>query len=53
MKVSSTAIFEVLVRGRMARPVEDLDEDTLKAIARSTVPQEHAALDRLLKDWTP
>ena len=49
----SAALFEVLVRGRIARPVEDLDSDTLSAIARSSVGPEHAALDRLLKDWTP
>ena len=40
----SAALFEVLVRGRIARPVEDLDDDTLKAIANSAVPPEFAAL---------
>lgn len=49
----SAALFEVLVRGRIARPVEDLDDDTLKAIRGSAVAPEHAALDKLLKDWTP
>jgi prevent-host-death family protein len=49
----SAALFEVLVRGRIARPVEDLDDDTLKAIATSAVAPEHAALDRIIKDWTP
>lgn len=35
----------------MARPVEELDEDTLKAIASSTVAPEYGALDNLLKDF--
>lgn len=49
----SAAFFEMVMKGRVARPVEDLDDDTLKAIANSTVSAEHAALDSLLKDWTP
>jgi prevent-host-death family protein len=49
----SAALFEVLVRGRIARPVEDLDDDTLRAIANSAVTPEHAALDQILQDWTP
>lgn len=49
----SAAMFEVLIKGRVARPVEDLDDDTLKAIANATVPEAHAAPDHLLKDWTP
>jgi prevent-host-death family protein len=49
----SAALFEVLVKGRIARPVEDLDDDTLKAIASSVVPQEFAELDKLVKDWSP
>jgi prevent-host-death family protein len=49
----SAAMFEVFVKGRIARPVEDLDDDTLKAIAQATVPDTHAALDQLLKDWSP
>ncbi len=49
----SAAVFEVLVKGRVARPVEDLDDDTLKAIANSSVPTEYAALDNIIKDWTP
>jgi hypothetical protein len=39
--------------GRVARPIEDLDEDTLKAIAGSAIGIEHAHLNRLVKDWTP
>ena len=49
----SAAFFEMVMKGRVARPVEELDDDTLKAIARSSVPPEHSALDNLLKDWTP
>ena len=36
--VLSAALFEVLVKGRVARKVEDLDTDTLKAIAEASVP---------------
>jgi hypothetical protein len=49
----SAALFGVLVRGRIARPVEDLDDDTLKAIASSAVAPEFAALDQIIKDWSP
>lgn len=49
----SAAFFEMVMKGRVARPVEDLDEDTLKAIASSAVSPEHAALDEIIKDWTP
>lgn len=35
---------------RIARLVEDLDDETIKEIARSTVSSEHAHLDNLLKD---
>jgi prevent-host-death family protein len=49
----SAALFEVLVKGRIARPVEDLDDDTLKAIASSAVRPEHAALDKIIEDWKP
>ena len=49
----SAALFEVLTRGRIARPIEDLDPDTLAAIGRATVPTEHAHLDQLLNDWKP
>lgn len=49
----SAAMFEVLVRGRVARPVEDLEDDTLNAIANSAVPPEFAALDKIIKDWSP
>jgi prevent-host-death family protein len=49
----SAALFEVVMKGRIARPVEDLDDDTLKAIANSSVRPEHAVLDKLIEDWAP
>ncbi|CDX29147.1 Prevent-host-death family protein [Mesorhizobium plurifarium] len=49
----SAAMFEVLVKGRVARPVEELDDETLKAIAESAVPSQHDELDQMLQDWTP
>ncbi len=49
----SAAFFELVMKGRVARPVEDLDGDTLKAIAKSTVSPEHDGLDALLEDWAP
>ena len=49
----SAAVFEVLVKGRVARLVENLDEETLKAIAGSSVPAEYADLDEIVEDWTP
>ncbi len=49
----SAALFEVFIKGRVARPVEELDDDTLKAIAAASVPEEYSGLDSLLKDWTP
>jgi prevent-host-death family protein len=49
----SAAVFEMVMKGRVARPIEDLDDDTLKAIASSAVSPEHAALDEIVKDWTP
>jgi hypothetical protein len=33
----SAAFFEMIMKSRVARPVEDLDGDTLKAIANSSV----------------
>ena len=49
----SAALFEVFTKGRIARPVEELDDDTLKAISTASVPDSHAALDKLLTDWKP
>lgn len=49
----SAAFFEMVMKGRVARPVEELDDDTLRAIAGSVVSPEHAALDDIVKDWNP
>ncbi len=49
----SAAFFDLVMKGRVARRVEDLDDDTLTAIARGEVSAEHAALDEMVKDWTP
>lgn len=49
----SAAFFELVMKGRVARPVEDLDDDTLRAIASSAVPDEFAHLDKLVDDWKP
>ena len=49
----SATLFELFTRGRVARAVEDLDEETLKAIAGSKVAEEFAPLDAIIKDWTP
>lgn len=49
----SAAFFEMVMKGRVARSVEDLDDDTLKAIASSAVPPEYASLDEIIKDWKP
>jgi PHD/YefM family antitoxin component YafN of YafNO toxin-antitoxin module len=49
----SAAFFEMVMKGRVARSVEDLDDDTLKAIANSAVPPEYASLDEIIKDWKP
>jgi prevent-host-death family protein len=49
----SAAFFEMVMKGRVARPVEDLDDDTLRAIAGSNVSPEHSGLDDIIKDWKP
>jgi len=49
----SAAFFDLVTKGRIARMVEDLDPDTLAAIAASSVGEEHAALDEIIKDWVP
>ncbi|MCW0182253.1 MAG: type II toxin-antitoxin system Phd/YefM family antitoxin [Zavarzinia sp.] len=49
----SAALFETVLKGRVARKVEDLDEATIKAIAESEVPADYAALDTLIEDWKP
>ena len=49
----SAALFEVITKGRIARKIEDADDETLDEISRAKVAPEHAHLDSLLKDWTP
>jgi prevent-host-death family protein len=49
----SAAFFDMVMKGRVARRVEELDGDTLKAIADSAVAPGYGALDDMLKDWTP
>jgi prevent-host-death family protein len=41
----SADFFEAVIKGRLARRVEDLDEATLKAIAEAEVPGLYAHLD--------
>lgn len=47
----SASLFEIVMKGRVARKIEDIDDDTARAIAKSAVGSEHAALDDLVKDW--
>lgn len=49
----SAALFETVIRGRIARKVEDLDDETVRAIAESAVPPEFDHLDELIQDWKP
>jgi prevent-host-death family protein len=49
----SASFFEMLLKGHIARKVEDLDDDTLRAISGSSVAPEYASLDAMIKDWTP
>jgi prevent-host-death family protein len=49
----SAAFFELVTKGRIARKVEELDDETVKAISRSSVSSEYAHLDKLITDWTP
>ena len=48
----SAALFEVFAKGRIARRIEDLDDDTLKAITNAPVTLT-PDLDHLLADWKP
>ena len=45
----SADFFETVLKGRVARRVEDLDEATIKAIEAAEVPAEYAYLDDELK----
>ena len=49
----SAVFFEMVMKGRLARMVEDLDDETIHAIANSKVPDQYAHLDDMLKDWKP
>jgi PHD/YefM family antitoxin component YafN of YafNO toxin-antitoxin module len=49
----SASFFEMVMKGRVARSVEELQDDTLNAVANSAVSGEHASLDNLIKDWKP
>ncbi len=49
----SAAMFDVLLKGRIARLVEDLDSESLASIAETEVSSKHDELDALLKDWAP
>ena len=49
----SASLFELIMKGRIARTVEELETDTMKAIAESKVLDGHASLDELVKDWNP
>lgn len=46
----SAAAFETLVKGRVARRMEDLDDEALKAIAAAEVPAQFAYLDNISLD---
>jgi prevent-host-death family protein len=43
----SAAVFETLVKGRVARRMEDLDDEALKAIAAAEVSAQFAYLDNI------
>jgi hypothetical protein len=49
----SAAFLDLVMKGRVARVVEDLDDDTLRAIAKSAVAPEQDGLNDLLHDWAP
>jgi hypothetical protein len=51
--LTPAAFFETVMKGRVARPIEDLDDETLQAIAQSAVAPEHDGLNHLLQDWSP
>ncbi len=46
----SADYYELLTHGRIVRRIEDIDSDTLAAIAAAEVPAEFAHLDQLLGD---
>lgn len=46
----SASFFEMIMKGRVARTVEELDDETLRAIANSVVAPEFSPLDNLVKE---
>lgn len=44
----SADYYELLTHGRIVRRIEELDEDTLQAIAQAEVPARYAGLDEKL-----
>jgi prevent-host-death family protein len=46
----SADLFEAVLKGRIARRVEDLDDATIEAIAKAEVPAAYAHLDKLASD---
>lgn len=49
----SVELYDLIVKGRVARSTVDLDEATLDAIRNSKVPEGYEHLDELLGDWNP
>lgn len=49
----SAEMYALIVKGRIARSVADIDDATLEAIRLSEVPPEFDHLDALLGDWKP
>ena len=43
----SADFFNAVLNGRIARRVEDLDDETIKAIASAEVPAKYSHLDKL------
>jgi prevent-host-death family protein len=46
----SASFFEMAMKGRVARKIEDLDEETIRAIADARMSSEHDHLNRLLDE---
>ena len=46
----SADFFNAVLNGRVARRIEDLDEETIKAIASAEVPAQYSYLDKLASD---
>jgi PHD/YefM family antitoxin component YafN of YafNO toxin-antitoxin module len=49
----SADLYELIVKGRIARSVADLDDDTVSAIRDSEMPPGYEHLDDLLGAWKP